>query len=350
MHVKDELIRAIVAEIRLQKDYLHGEQINTIYFGGGTPSILSMQEIDSLLHTVFHNFSIDENAEISFECNPDDLSVSKLTGLYKSGINRLSIGIQSFNNAQLEFLHRTHDAHGAIESYDRARSIGFSNISLDLIYGIPAPDNKIWEEDLERIVSMAPQHISSYCLTIEPMTVFGNWVSKNKLKPVSDEFAAEQLELSMQILSCAGYDQYEISNFAQPGYYSRHNSAYWLNEKYLGIGPGAHSFDGTSRQFNVQNNHKYLRGIKERIVPFEKEVLTKENRANEYLMTGLRTKWGFNLVKLKEEYGYDIMYAAGKIVRQLKDKGFLLQEGSVIKLSDSGKLLTDQITADLFWV
>ncbi len=350
MHVRGELIKAIDTEIRKQKNYLHGEKISTIYFGGGTPSILSMREMDVLLNTIFNSFNIEKDAEITIECNPDDLSASKLTGLFTSGINRLSIGIQSFNDAQLEFLHRTHDAHGAIESYDRARGIGFSNISLDLIYGIPAPDHRIWEEDLESVINMAPQHVSAYCLTIEQNTVFGNWISKNKLKPVSDEFAAEQLELSMQILSGAGYDQYEISNFAQPGYYSRHNSAYWRNEKYLGFGPGAHSFDGISRQFNVSNNHKYIRAINEGNTPYEKEVLTKKDQANEYLMTGLRTKWGCDLEKLKEEYGYDIMYAEGKMVRQLKDKGFLLQDGFVIKLSDSGKLLTDQITADLFLV
>jgi len=350
VHVRDELIRAIITEIKLRNNYLHGESISTIYFGGGTPSILSMQEIDLLLNTVNKHFNIDENAEISFECNPDDLSVSKLNGLFKFGINRLSIGIQSFNNTQLEFLNRTHNADDAIESYNRSRNIGFSNISLDLIYGIPSADHRIWKENLIRIVNLAPQHISAYCLTIESNTVFGNWVSKNKLKPVSDEFAAEQLEMSMQFFNNAGYDQYEISNFAKPEYYSRHNSAYWLNEKYFGFGPGAHSFDGSSRQSNVRNNHKYIRSIKKGVIPYIKEVLTKKDRANEYLMTGLRTKWGCDLKKLKEEYGYDVMLAAGKMVGWLNDKGFLLKEGSIIKLSDSGKLLTDQITADLFWV
>lgn len=350
MHVRDELIRAIATEIIMRKNYLHGEIINTIYFGGGTPSILSMQEIELLLNTVFQHFNIEENAEVSFECNPDDLSRSKLNGLFKLGINRLSIGIQSFNNAHLKFLHRTHNVDGAIESYYRSRTTGFSNINLDLIYGIPASDHKIWEEDLIRIINLAPQHISAYCLTIEPNTVFGNWVSNNKLNPVSDEFAAEQLELTMQMLGEAGYDQYEISNFARPGYYSRHNSAYWLNKKYFGFGPGAHSFDGVSRQFNVRNNHKYIRGIKEGIIPNKKEVLTEKDRANEYLMTGLRTKWGCDLKKLKEVYGYDVMNDAGKIVRRLKDQGFLLQEEHIVKLSDRGKLLADQITADLFWV
>lgn len=340
----------MIAEIKLQKNYLREEKITTIYFGGGTPSILSTEETDSLLDIVFKNFQVDKNAEISFECNPDDLSAKKLSDLFKLGINRISIGIQSFNNEHLEFLHRTHDSRTAVESYKRARQAGFSNISIDLIYGISSPNHQIWIKDLSQAIHLSPEHISAYCLTIEPNTVFGNWTSKGKLKLPDEEFSAEQLEMTMRILGDAGYEQYEISNFARPGFYSRHNSAYWLNKRYLGVGPGAHSYDGTSRQYNVRNNHKYIRALSNGVVPFQKEVLSQKDRANEFLMTRLRTQRGCDLKTLKSKYDYDLMSVAAKKIRWLIDQNYLLKKGTIIALTQRGRLLTDQITADLFWI
>ncbi len=350
MAVREDMVRAIAQEINLQKDYLNNEAIGTIYFGGGTPSILSAGETGILFNEIFKHFHVNTNAEITIECNPEDLTGSKLSGMLDLGINRLSIGIQSFHDEQLKFLHRSHDKKTALESYFRARSKGFPNINIDLIYGLPAPGHEIWEYDLKNAVEISPEHISAYCLTIEPKTVFGNWQAKGKLHLPDENFTAEQLEMTMRVLEAAGYDHYEISNFARPGFLSRHNTAYWLHEKYLGVGPGAHSFNGTSRQFNVRNNHKYIRAIKKGEVPCEKEILSIKDKANEFLMTGLRTKWGCDIKILKSEYGYDIFRETASRINWLIDHDYLRRDGSVILLTSRGKLLADQITADLFWV
>ncbi len=344
------MVRAIGREIQLQKDYVNGEQINTIYFGGGTPSILSLDETSFLLNGVFKYFPVRPDAEITFECNPEDLTPSKLSGLFALGINRLSIGIQSFHDGQLKFLHRSHNKKTAVESYFTARATGFSNINIDLIYGLPSTDHKIWTENLSRATELSPEHISAYCLTIEPNTVFGNWQAKGKLSLPGEDFTAEQLEMTMEVLKSGGYDHYEISNFARSGFYSRHNTAYWFREKYIGLGPGAHSFNGSSRQFNVPNNHKYLRAIKRGTVPYEKEILTKKDSANEFLMTGLRTKWGCDTKTLKSEYGYDLLHEASTKINWLINHEYIVQKGTVIQLTSRGKLLADQITADLFLI
>ncbi len=344
------MIRALTKEMELQKDYLHGESIETVYFGGGTPSLLTVEETGLLFHAIFQHFQITPGAEISFECNPEDLTGSKLAGLHKLGINRLSIGIQSFHDEQLKFLHRSHDKKTAVETFYRARHAGFDNINIDLIYGLPASGHEPWEENLKQAVKMSPEHISAYCLTIEPKTVFGNWISKGKLILPDEDFAARQLEMTMELLDAAGYDHYEISNFARPGFYARHNTAYWLHKKYLGIGPGAHSFDGRSRQFNIRNNHKYLRAIKKETVPCEKEILSVKDKANEFLMTGLRTKWGCDLNKLQTEYKYDLRNKTSEKIKWLVSRDYLQLKNNTLQLTRKGKLLADQITADLFWV
>ncbi len=349
-HYKSEIIRALAEEIKIQKNYLQGEKIETIYFGGGTPSLLSTEELSMLLHQIDLNHAVDKNPEITLEANPDDLLSDKLTDLLKAGINRISIGMQSFYDQHLKFLHRAHSAQQAIDSFNRARKAGFENITIDLIYAIPYATHAIWEKDIEIAIDMNPEHISAYCLTIEPSTVLGNWQKHHKFFPANDEFAATQFEILMDATERAGYEQYEISNFARNGFYSRHNRAYWQHKKYLGIGPGAHSFNKTERQFNLSNNYKYLKSIRNGQVPYETDKLSLKDLANEYLLTTIRTMWGTDVDKLREEYQYDLINNNMKLLNNLIEKQLLQLENNRLKLTRKGKLLADEITADLFWV
>jgi oxygen-independent coproporphyrinogen-3 oxidase len=305
--IKAELAEAISKEIRFQQHYLEGEQIKTIYIGGGTPSLLSLPELILILKTIKDTQPVIDNAEITLEANPDDLTPAKLGELLAAGINRLSIGIQSFHPSLLAFLNRAHDAPAAHASVRSAYEAGFKNISIDLMYAMPNETDRMWIEDIQQAISFQPEHISSYSLTIEAKTVFGKWSTSGKLKPVADETAARHMEILMHELGKNGYEHYEISNFARPGYYSQHNSNYWRQEHYLGIGPSAHSYDGISRQFNINNNHLYIKAIRENKLNFEREVLTRENKINEYILTTLRTSWGTNLHELKKAYQYDLL-------------------------------------------
>lgn len=344
---KGRLTEALALEAKLQQNYLKGEKVHTIYFGGGTPSLLSQQELDQLLNTLAGTFSLAPELEITLEANPDDLTETKLKELKTSGINRLSIGIQSFHEAHLQFMNRAHSAEQAGQCVPLAREAGFDNISIDLIYAIPAPDHSIWQQDLQKALELKPEHISSYCLTIEPQTAFGNWLKKGRLQPIDDDYAAEQFEQLLQSLQQAGYEQYEISNFCLPGSYSRHNSSYWQQQAYLGLGPSAHSFNHDSRQFNVRNNSRYLKAIEAGQLPFEKEELSRENMINEYLLTGLRTKWGCSLTYLKEQYDYDLQHEQGRLLEELLRQNLALLQDDKLMLSDSGKLLADGIATQL---
>lgn len=344
---KGRLTEALALEAKLQQDYLKGEKVQTIYFGGGTPSLLSQQELDQLLNTLANTFSLATDLEITLEANPDDLTATKLKELKAGGINRLSIGIQSFHEAHLQFMNRAHSAEQASQCVPLAREAGFDNISIDLIYAVPAPDHSIWQQDLQKALELKPEHISSYCLTIEPQTAFGNWLKKGRLKAIDDEYAAEQFEQLLQSLRQAGYEQYEISNFCLPGSYSRHNSSYWQQQTYLGLGPSAHSFNHDSRQFNIRNNSRYLKAIEAGQLPFEKEELSRENMINEYLLTGLRTKWGCSLSYLKEQYGYDLRHEQGRLLEELFRQKLAQLQGDKLILSDSGKLLADGIATQL---
>ncbi|MDF9794762.1 oxygen-independent coproporphyrinogen-3 oxidase [Catalinimonas alkaloidigena] len=347
---KTEMVQAIIRELQLQKDYLGGELVNTIYFGGGTPSLLSASELSQLLKSLDQLFPITDKAEITLEANPDDLNADKLKILKTAGINRLSIGIQSFHEPHLKFLNRAHNANEASNCVQFAQDVGFDNISIDLIYAIPAKDHAIWESDLAKAIALQVQHISSYCLTIEEKTVFGNWLRKGKLKEVEDNYAAEQFEMLLSTLKTNGYEQYEISNFCLPDFYSRHNSNYWRKEPYLGVGPGAHSYNGQHRQFNISNNNLYLKALTEEKIPAEQDILALHDQINEYIMTGLRTKWGCDLRKIKEEYKYDL-YQENKIyLDQLLADGKILMQDQYLILTDSGKLLADRIASDLFIV
>lgn len=348
IEIKTELIRAMGEEISLQREYLNSEEVQTIYFGGGTPSLLTSAEIEFLLESIRNTFIVTRNPEITLEANPDDLTEEKLRALKSIGINRLSIGIQSFDDEILRYLNRAHRADAAIRSVESAQAAGFTNISLDLIYAIPGLSPEAWKRNIARALEFQPQHISAYTLTIEEKTVFGNWMAKGKLTPVDEAFAAEQMEILVSALTSKGFRQYEISNFALPGFESRHNSNYWNGGKYLGIGPSAHSYNGRSRQHNMANNHLYVRALKEKRVPAEAEVLQREERINEYILTTLRTDDGCDLSILKSDFGYDVLGLHERYLRELENRNLIALVDQRLKLTDAGKLLADKISSDLF--
>jgi oxygen-independent coproporphyrinogen-3 oxidase len=348
LSLTDEISNAMMREIEIQKNYLKDNLIETIYFGGGTPSILSAKQLTDLLNTIRLTFQVSVNAEITVEANPDDLTEEKLFQLKEAGINRLSIGIQTFDDDVLRFLNRAHDKNAAIKCMDDARKAGFKNISIDLIYAIPNQDNDTWLKNIEQAIALNPEHISSYSLTIEEKTVFGKWSATGKLKPVIDDVAAQQLEILVEQLDHAGFDQYEVSNFGKPGFYSAHNSSYWKQQPYLGIGPSAHSYNGTSRQYNVSNNHIYLRTLNEGKIPCEIEILTREDQVNEYLLTTLRTSWGTDLAKLKADYHYNLEADHHEYLDNLLSQRLAEINNGVLYLTKAGKLLADKIASDFF--
>jgi oxygen-independent coproporphyrinogen-3 oxidase len=342
------LVKAIIKELELQKEYLNGENIHTIYFGGGTPSLLREEELEEILHSIHTFYPVAKYPEITLEANPDDLSIQKLENLKLAGINRLSLGIQTFNDTLLTYLNRAHNSATARTSFRRARDTGFANISIDLIYSIPGQDQAGWAYDIDQALELNPDHISSYSLTIEARTVFGHWAKTGRLQPVEDDLAAAQLEFLMQRLESSGYEQYEVSNFAKPGFYSRHNSNYWRQENYLGIGPGAHSYNGVSRQFNVRNNPLYVKSVEAGRVPAEMENLTTNDRINEYLLTTLRTSWGCNVEFIRTQFNYDLLQENAAYIKQLLDQKMITLNNHTILLTRMGKLMADKIASDLF--
>jgi len=347
MALKEQTVQAIARELELRQGYLQGQPVHTIYFGGGTPSLLNLQELQLLLATARHLFKVSEDAEITLEANPDDLKPAKLAELHAAGINRLSIGLQSFHGPHLALMNRAHTAAESLACVQDAQAAGFDNITVDLIYGIPAPDHHIWQQDLDTLFSLGVQHVSCYALTIEPDTALGRWSTKGKFKPAEDEFTAQQFEMLLAQMQQQGFVQYEISNFCQPGYESRHNSSYWQGVHYLGVGPSAHSFNGTSRQYNVAHNKKYIDALQQDCVPFEKEELTLADQANDYLLTSLRTIWGCDLKKMREDYHYDLAATHQAYLQELQAKALARAQDQVLYLTDKGKLLADQITQDL---
>lgn len=345
---QQKMVNALSREIEIQKNYLNSEPLDTIYFGGGTPSILDHAQLDQIIDAVHKHHAINQNPEITLEANPDDLSKGKLSGLHELGINRLSIGIQSFDDEVLKFLNRAHDGQEAMQCVERARSTGFDNISIDLIFSIPGTSEAVLENDIKTGLSLTPEHISVYSLTIEEKTVFGNWYAKGKLQITDDHESARQFDFIINQLEQHGYEQYEISNFSRAGHYSRHNSSYWKNVNYLGIGPGAHSFNGTSRQFNLPHNPKYLSSMEISAVPFEIEVLDATARSNEYLLTTLRTKWGSDLDKLRLVFGYDLVNERASEIEKLVADHLIRIEGSMMFLTREGIFLADEVIRQLF--
>ncbi|WAC12879.1 radical SAM family heme chaperone HemW [Dyadobacter pollutisoli] len=345
---KRAVVEAIASEIILRKDYLPEKAIETIYFGGGTPSMLDEAELGLLLETIHKHFSVHKDAEITLEANPDDLNADKLRQFYAAGINRLSIGIQSFHEPHLKFLNRIHSASEAAECVRTAQDIGIQNISIDLIYAIPAENHTILREDMQKAFDLNISHISAYCLTIEPQTAFGSWLKKKKIQPIDEEFAARQFEILVKSLAENGYEQYEISNFARNGQYSRHNSSYWKQRPYLGVGPSAHSYNGGSREYNVSNNAQYLKAIQGNVIPATLEQLSVADQTNEYLLTGLRTKWGVNREKLELLSGGTFGMVHAEDLKRMSASGWIWEDTQSLYLTESGKLFADRIASDLF--
>ena len=349
---KDDLLNAIKIELLLRKEELEKEPIETIYFGGGTPSILAIEELKSLIDTVYENYVVVEDAEITLEANPDDLSSEKIKELAKLPINRLSIGIQSFYDDDLKFMNRAHSAKESKKCLTEATKY-FNNISIDLIYGIPNMSNKKWLSNLKQTFDFNIPHISSYALTVEEKTVLHNMIEKGKVPPVDENLALEHFNILVEETKKRGFVHYEISNFGQPAYFSKHNISYWFGEKYLGIGPSAHSFTGFERSWNVSNNTKYINALFADKLPSEKEQLTEINRFNEYIMTGLRTIWGVSFQKIEKEFGAMYLEELKKGAERFIKLGLLEIElrsfsGNVLVTTQKGKFLADGIAADLF--
>ena len=349
MKKKDEMVLALAKEIRMRKKEFENETIETIYFGGGTPSILQISDLRFLIYEVYKNFTVAENPEITLEANPDDLSKERIIELSKSPINRLSIGIQSFFEDDLTMMNRAHNSAEAIECLKEATKY-FDNISLDLIYGIPAMSNEKWRQNIETALSFGIPHISSYALTVEPKTALNKLIQTGKIAKPKDEVAEAHFQILVEMLEKKGFIHYELSNFGKENYFSKNNSAYWLGEKYIGIGPSAHSYDGISRSWNISNNTIYLKSLEENKLPNEIEILSKTDRYNEYIMTGLRTIWGVSLDRIENEFGTTYLEYLTNQAQKFLDDNLLFIEGNVLKATKKGKFLTDGMASDLFLV
>jgi oxygen-independent coproporphyrinogen-3 oxidase len=345
---RDRMVDALIRELELRR-YEADEVVETIYFGGGTPSVLSDDDLSRIIENVGRFYEVSTDAEITLEANPDDLGGGRLKALAKGRINRLSIGIQSFFESDLKMMNRAHNAEEAKQCLQEARSL-FDNISIDLIYGMPGMSNAQWIANIEMALTYDIPHISSYALTVEPRTPLKKMIETGRIGAPSDEEAHEHFVILTQKLAKAGYLHYELSNFARPGYFSRNNSAYWLGKKYIGIGPSAHSYDGKTRSWNVANNSLYIKSINQNILPSEKETLSKADVFNEYIMTGLRTIWGVNLERIAVEFGDDYLEHLRSSAEPHLHEGRLTVNENTLKTTDSGKFLTDGIASDLFLV
>ncbi|MEP0986208.1 radical SAM family heme chaperone HemW [Ekhidna sp.] len=345
----EEMVQAIGKEIVDRKEYL-SEPIETIYFGGGTPSLLTFDQIKFILNAIERSHSISSEAEITLEANPEDLSSEKASQFFNAGINRLSIGIQTFDEAKLKWMNRIHDTNESLAAIKNVRNAGFQNISLDLIYAIPDHSLNKWQSDLEQIIELNPEHVSLYGLTIEDKTVFGKWEHENKLIQVPEDEAAAQYLLAIDLLKENDYLQYEVSNFGKEGYYSKHNNAYWSGVPYLGVGPGAHSFDGEhTRRFNVSNNAKYLKALQGDDIHFsENEVLSNKQRLNEMILTQLRTKKGLNLKAFEKSSGQALVKRHHRFLEEIAHQNLVEISNDFLRLKPRGFLVADEIALRLF--
>ena len=346
---KEALVKSILLEIDTRINYLPNKTIETIYFGGGTPSLLSEKETFQILEKIYKLYTVSNNAEITLECNPDDLSDEKLKELKRLEINRLSIGLQSFNEEELIWMHRAHTAKESESSVKRAQDRGFENITIDLIYGSKYSNLTNWKKTLDKAIDLQVPHISSYNLTIEEKTKLGHDFKAKKEVAIDDEKSSEMFLEMIDRLEKNNFIHYEISNFAKEGFFSKHNSNYWKGEHYIGLGPSAHSFDGTSRQWNVSNNNLYIKHLEEKSEAyFEKEVLTETEHFNEYILTSLRTIWGIDLNYLKANFNSDFVKNFSMQIQEYIKQGTVLVNNSTYTLTEKGKLLADKIASDLF--
>lgn len=349
MKRKEEMVLALAKEIQMRKSEFQGEIIETIYFGGGTPSVLQIEDIRFLIDEVYRHYKVSENPEITLEANPDDLSDEKIIDLANSPINRLSIGVQSFFEDDLKMMNRAHNSEEAKKSLAKAVEY-FDNISIDLIYGMPGMSNEKWKANIEMALSFGVPHISSYALTVEPKTALKKLIETGKVAEPKDDSAQEHFQILVDTLQENGFVHYELSNFGKENYFSKNNSAYWLGKKYLGIGPSAHSYDGVSRSWNIANNIVYLKSLEENKLPSEKEILTEEDRYNEYIMTGLRTIWGVSLDRIQNEFGEKYFNYLLQQSQKFFSDDLLSIENNVLKTTKKGKFLTDGIASDLFLI
>jgi len=348
LQFKSEMIEALIHELVLQKNYLEGQKVETIYFGGGTPSLLEADELTRILDALSAQFNLANDLEITLEANPDDLTIQKVKNFKQTPINRFSIGVQSFFDEDLMWMNRSHSASEAESAIKRAQDAGFENITADLIYGYPLLSDEKWSTNIRQMLELHIPHISCYSMTIEPGTALAHFTKQGKSKPINERQSAAQFIELMDKLQEAGFLHYEISNFAQSGYESKHNTNYWKGEFYLGIGPSAHSFNGVSRQWNIANNANYLAAIAKHQVPAQVEVLTLNNRFNEYLMTSLRTHWGADMHYVRSNFGTEYANLVLAKAETMLQKNWIKVEDEILVLTEEGKLFADHIAAEFF--
>ena len=347
---KAEYVHALVRELEMRKDYLGNEEIETIYLGGGTPSQLSQEELEEIFAHIYKVYKVTPDAEITLEANPDDLTPEYVSMLRTLPFNRISMGIQTFQEETLKLLHRRHTAQQAIEAFIRCREAGFQNISIDLMYGLPGETLETWEQDLQQAIALHPEHISAYHLIYEEGTSLWNLREQNKVEEAEEELSLTLFKTLIERLTKAGYQHYEISNFCLPGLHSRHNSSYWTGKKYLGCGPSAHSFDGTSRQWNVSSLDKYLEGIRTDQLDFEIEDLDLYTRYNDFVITSIRTCWGMPLSQLRTNYGETLYNYCLRMAKPHIRQGVLEIKEDTLKLTSEGIFISDGIMSDLLWI
>ncbi|MFC6103336.1 radical SAM family heme chaperone HemW [Olivibacter domesticus] len=346
---KDEMLQAMLQEINLQANYLENEEIETLYFGGGTPSLLETDDINALIDEIAKRHTIKDNAEITLEANPDDLHIKKVKELRETPINRFSIGVQSFYEEDLVWMNRAHSASEADSSIKRVQDAGFENITADLIYGFPLLTDVKWKANIDKLLAYNIPHISAYSMTVEAKTALAHFIKSGKQKAMNEEQSANQFYILSDILTNAGFEHYEISNYARPQSYAVHNTNYWKSRPYLGIGPSAHSFNGKQRQWNINNNAQYISSLLKQIIPAEIENLTLYDKINEYIMTSLRTMWGMDLSLVERQYGDDYKRKIVKKIASFEDANQAILNNGTITLTFNGKLVADQIAADLFF-
>jgi oxygen-independent coproporphyrinogen III oxidase len=346
---KSAFIKAVCKELILRKLEYRNEEIQTIYFGGGTPTVIEVSELNTILKTVYKYYKVSDTPEITLEANPDDLDLENLKALSNTKINRLSIGIQSFHEPDLTAMNRAHNANEAKKCLEIATSY-FDNITIDLMFGMPTMSEEQWRNNLQTAFGLGIKHLSCYALTVEPKTALEHFISKGSHPPMDDEVSAKHFEVLLEETSKHGLTHYETCSFGHPEYFSRHNTSYWLGKPYMGVGPSAHSFDGKSRSWNISNNTKYIKSLEANIRPFESEILSLENRFNEYIMTGLRTIWGISLEKIETDFGVVIKNKLLETSEKFRDSELLFLDENHLKITNTGKFLSDGIASDLFLV
>jgi oxygen-independent coproporphyrinogen III oxidase len=345
-----KFISALKDEVIQRKNYLDNESIKTIYFGGGTPSVLTEKELTGILQVLHQNFNISKAIEITFEANPDDLSIEYLQQIYESGVRRLSIGIQSFQNEFLKKMNRRHNAELAIEAVENAAKTGFNDISVDLIYGLPGLNNEQWKADLMRVFQLPVQHLSAYHLTYHEGTPFYTWLKKGTLKALKEEESILQFQMLIQMAKGNGFEQYEISNFAKDRKYSKHNTSYWKGIKYIGLGPSAHSYNGVSRSWNISHIESYIKSVEAGLPYSEEEILTENDKYNEYILTRFRTMWGVSDEDLKTVFGTAKATCFQKDIEKYITSGLVKQQNGIYSLTENGMLVSDDIMTNLMFI